>query len=146
MGRVLKKRRQVGASTIDAPRNFKVHQTSNIYALFGAHPRTNTRHSRPKRRTNTVRNAPNQNSGLVLHRRYAGGHSTAKVFKGWVIKLAPGQTRLLEKQHPIKPIPSRRHHVGKPAVDVRINAAVQAQAALELTRGSDQPARETCMP
>ena len=82
----------------------------------------------------------------AVHHVKSGGHSTAKVFKGWLIELAPGETRLLEKQHPVKPITTRRYHAGNPALDVRINGAVQVQAAFELTLGSAQPGRETGVP
>lgn len=82
----------------------------------------------------------------AVHPVKAGGHSTAKVFKDCLIELAPGATRLLEKQHPGKPITSRRYHAGNHAVDVRINGAVQAQAEFELTLGSAQPTRETRVP
>ena len=82
----------------------------------------------------------------AVHPAKAGRHSTAQVSKGWVTALAPGDTRPLEKPHPVKPIPTRRRPAGKPAVDARIDAAVQAQAALQLKSGNDRPARETRMP
>ena len=75
----------------------------------------------------------------AVHHVKAGGHTTAKVFKGWVIALAPGEARQLEKQHPIKPITTRRYHAGTHSVDVRINGVVQAQAAFELQLGDAQP-------
>ena len=68
----------------------------------------------------------------AVHHVKAGGHTTAKVFKGWVMDLAPGAHRALEKQHAIRPITTRRYHAGAHAVDVRINGVVQAQAAFEL--------------
>ena len=74
-----------------------------------------------------------------MHHVKSGGHSTAKVFKGWLIELAPGETRLLEKQHPVKPITTRRYHAGTHSVDVRINGVVQAQAAFELQLDDAQP-------
>lgn len=68
----------------------------------------------------------------AVHHVKAAGHSTAKVFKGWVLDLAPGETRTFEKSHAIKPITTRRYHAGTHVVDVRINGVVQAQAAFEL--------------
>ena len=68
----------------------------------------------------------------AVHHVKAGGHTTAKVFKGWVITLAPGEARLLDKNHPIKPITTRRYHAGTHAVDVRINGVAQALATFEL--------------
>jgi len=77
----------------------------------------------------------------AVHHVKAAGHSTVKVFKGWVIELAPGETRLLEKKHAIKPITTRRYHAGTHAVDVRINGAVQARAGFELQLDGAQHSR-----
>lgn len=68
----------------------------------------------------------------AVHHVKAAGHRTAKVFKGWVIDLAPGEHRLLEKRHPLRAITTRRYHAGAHAVDVRINGVVAAHAEFEL--------------
>ena len=68
----------------------------------------------------------------AVHHVKAGGHTTPKVFKGWVIELAPGAHRQLVKRHAIKVITTRRYHPGAHAVDVRINGQVLAEAGFML--------------
>jgi len=68
----------------------------------------------------------------AVHHVKAGGHTTPKVFKGWVIDLAPGERRQLVKRHALKPITTRRYHPGAHAVDVRINGQVLAKAGFTL--------------
>ena len=68
----------------------------------------------------------------AVHHVKAGGHTTPKVFKGWVIDLAPGERRQLVKRHAMKPVPTRRYHPGAHAVDVRINGQVLAEAGFML--------------
>ena len=75
----------------------------------------------------------------AVHHVKAGGHTTPKVFKGWVIELAAGESRTLQKQHSMKAITTRRYHPGAHAVDVRINGQVLAQAGFELA--VDNPPR-----
>ncbi len=55
-----------------------------------------------------------------------------KVFKGWVIDLAPGEQRTLAKQHSLKQVTTRRYHAGAHALDVRINGQVMAHAGFTL--------------
>jgi len=62
----------------------------------------------------------------------AAGHTTPKVFKGWVIDLAPGERRTLVKRHALKRITTRTYHPGAHAVDVRINGQVLAEAGFNL--------------
>ena len=68
----------------------------------------------------------------AVHHVKAGGHTTPKVFKGWVIDLAPGALRQLVKRHAIKVITTRRYHPGAHAVDVRINGQVLAESGFML--------------
>ncbi len=68
----------------------------------------------------------------AVHHVKAGGHTTAKVFKGWVIDLAPGESRQLLKRHSMKAITTRRYHPGAHALDVRINGRVVAEAGFLL--------------
>jgi 3-methyladenine DNA glycosylase AlkC len=69
----------------------------------------------------------------AVHHVKAAGHTTPKVFKGWVIDLAPGERRRLTKRHALKPVTTRRYHPGAHAVDVRINGQVLAEAAFVLS-------------
>ena len=68
----------------------------------------------------------------AVHHVKAGGHTSAKVFKGWVVELAAGQSRQLVKRHSMKAISTRRYHAGAHALDVRINGQVMAEAGFLL--------------
>ena len=68
----------------------------------------------------------------AVHHVKAGGHTTPKVFKGWVVTLAPGESRQLVKRHSLKAITTRRYHPGAHALDLRINGQVVAEASFEL--------------
>lgn len=68
----------------------------------------------------------------AVHHVKAGGHTTPKVFKGWVVELAAGESRQLVKRHSMKAITTRRYHPGAHAVDVRINGQVVAEAGFLL--------------
>jgi 3-methyladenine DNA glycosylase AlkC len=69
----------------------------------------------------------------AVHHVKAAGHTSAKVFKGWVVDLAAGERRSLVKRHPLKRITTRRYHPGAHAVDIRINGQVLAQAGFALS-------------
>ncbi len=68
----------------------------------------------------------------AVHHVKAAGHSAAKVFKGWRIELAAGETRVLAKRHAVKPITTRTYHAGRHGVDLRINGRVEAAGAFDL--------------
>jgi 3-methyladenine DNA glycosylase AlkC len=68
----------------------------------------------------------------AVHHVKANGMLSPKVFKGWVIELAPREERLLEKRHSLKPVTTRRYHAGEHQVDVRINGQVVAKAVFDL--------------
>lgn len=68
----------------------------------------------------------------AVHHVKANGMLSPKVFKGWVIELAPREERLLEKRHSLKPVTTRRYHAGEHQVDVRINGQVVAEAVFDL--------------
>jgi 3-methyladenine DNA glycosylase AlkC len=68
----------------------------------------------------------------AVHHVKASGATSAKVFKGWTIDLAPGATLTLTKRHALRPITTRTYHAGRHEVDVRINGAVCAQAFFDL--------------
>ena len=84
----------------------------------------------------TLRSASAQPQALLIdyavHHVKAKGGSSAKVFKGWTLTLAPGESRRLEKSHSMREITTRRYHAGKHLVDVRINGQVAAEAAFSL--------------
>lgn len=69
----------------------------------------------------------------AVHHVKAGGHTTPKVFKGWVVDLAPGEARQFVKRHSLKPVTTRRYHPGAHAVDLRINGQVLAESGFDLT-------------
>jgi 3-methyladenine DNA glycosylase AlkC len=68
----------------------------------------------------------------AVHHVKANGTLSPKVFKGWVIELAPREQRVLDKRHSLKPVTTRRYHPGQHRVDVRINGQVVAEAAFDL--------------
>lgn len=69
----------------------------------------------------------------AVHHVKAAGHTTPKVFKGWVLDLAPGAQRQLVKRHALKAVTTRRYHPGAHAVDLRINGRVLAEAGFDLS-------------
>ena len=69
----------------------------------------------------------------AVHHVKADGRTTPKVFKGWTIELAARGHRLLNKQHSMRAVSTRRHHPGRHEVDVRINGEVRARACFELS-------------
>jgi 3-methyladenine DNA glycosylase AlkC len=81
----------------------------------------------------TARTAQRLAIDYAVHHVKAAGHTTPKVFKGWVLDLAPGERRQLVKRHAMKVITTRRYHPGAHAVDVRINGQVLAEAGFGLT-------------
>ncbi len=68
----------------------------------------------------------------AVHHVKANGGTSPKVFKGWSVTLAPGETRALEKRHAVKPITTRTYHAGRHVVDVRINGKVCAEGYFNL--------------
>jgi 3-methyladenine DNA glycosylase AlkC len=68
----------------------------------------------------------------AVHHVKANGSTTAKVFKGWSLTLAPGEARRLSKSHSLRAVTTRRYHAGRHAVDVRINGLAVAQAGFSL--------------
>ena len=68
----------------------------------------------------------------VVHHVKASGGSSPKVFKGWRLSLAPGETRTFVKRHAVRPITTRRYHAGRHVVEVQINGRALAQAAFML--------------
>jgi len=68
----------------------------------------------------------------VVHHIKANGGSSPKVFKGWSLSLAPGETRRLEKTHSLRPITTRRYYPGLHRVELQVNGSVVAEATFTL--------------
>ncbi|HSI57065.1 MAG TPA: DNA alkylation repair protein, partial [Ideonella sp.] len=68
----------------------------------------------------------------AVHHVKANGSTSPKVFKGWSLSLAPGETRELRKQHSLRPITTRRYFPGWHQVDVMINGKRWAEAGFTL--------------
>lgn len=68
----------------------------------------------------------------LVHHVRANGDTSAKVFKGWTLDLAPGETRRLGKKHSLRPITTRRYYPGKHRVELQVNGSVVAEAAFTL--------------
>lgn len=69
----------------------------------------------------------------AVHHVKASGATSAKVFKGWTLQLAPGEARTLVKQHSMRPVTTRRYHAGRHEVDLRVNGQVLARAFFQLS-------------
>ncbi|MGQ3058877.1 MAG: DNA alkylation repair protein, partial [Nevskia sp.] len=68
----------------------------------------------------------------AVHHVRANGSTSPKVFKGWKLTLAPGETRTLDKRHSLKPVTTRTLYPGSHTVDVRVNGVALAAAHFEL--------------
>jgi 3-methyladenine DNA glycosylase AlkC len=68
----------------------------------------------------------------VVHHVKADGSTSPKVFKGWALTLGPGEARLLEKSHAVRPITTRRYHPGRHRVELQINGRTVAESSFEL--------------
>ncbi len=68
----------------------------------------------------------------AVHHVKANGERTPKVFKGWTLTLAAGETRTLAKRHSMREVTTRRYHAGRHALDLRINGQVVAEAEFDL--------------
>jgi len=80
----------------------------------------------------TARRAQKLAIDYAVHHVKADGRASAKVFKGWMVELAPGETRELVKRHSMRPVTTRRYHAGRHLVDLRINGEVRAEGAFDL--------------
>jgi 3-methyladenine DNA glycosylase AlkC len=68
----------------------------------------------------------------AVHHVKADGGTSAKVFKGWSLDLAPGEVRVLVKRHAVRPVTTRRYHAGTHRVELLVNGRVVAGGAFEL--------------
>lgn len=69
----------------------------------------------------------------AVHHVRANGGVSPKVFKGWKLKLAPGEERVLTKRHSLKPVTTRTLYPGRHVVEVRVNGLTLAEASFLLS-------------
>jgi len=69
----------------------------------------------------------------LVHFLKANGSTSAKVFKWTKLTLAPGESRVLSRSHPIRPITTRRYYSGVQRLSLRINGRDFGDAEFELT-------------
>jgi 3-methyladenine DNA glycosylase AlkC len=69
----------------------------------------------------------------AVHHVKAHGGTSAKVFKGWKLIVAPEESRTVTRQHSFKAVTTRRYHAGRHMVDVVINGAVAASSGVDLS-------------
>jgi 3-methyladenine DNA glycosylase AlkC len=69
----------------------------------------------------------------AVHHVKADGRTSPKVFKGWKLELAPGETRTLTKTHSFAPVTTRRYHAGEHPVELSINGRPAARGAVHLS-------------
>ncbi|MBL0937845.1 MAG: DNA alkylation repair protein [Gemmatimonadaceae bacterium] len=69
----------------------------------------------------------------VVHHVKANGETSPKVFKGWQVTLAPGESRTLIKRHAVRPITTRRYYSGKHGLAIQVNGTVHADASFMLS-------------
>jgi len=80
----------------------------------------------------TARSAQALAIDYAVHHVKADGRTSPKVFKGWQVTLAPRETRVLVKQHAVRPITTRTYHPGRHRVVVQVNGQPVAEAAFML--------------
>lgn len=80
----------------------------------------------------TARHAQALVLDYALHHVKADGGSTAKVFKGWQLSLAPDATVTLARRHSMRVVTTRRYHPGRHQIDLLANGQVVATAAFVL--------------
>lgn len=68
----------------------------------------------------------------VVHHVKANGTTSPKVFKGWQLTLAPRESRVLAKNHSLRPITTRVYYPGEHRIDVQANGRTIASATFML--------------
>lgn len=68
----------------------------------------------------------------VVHHVKANGGTSPKVFKGWTLALAPGETRQLSRSHSLRPVTTRRYYPGLHRIELKANGTVVAEACFTL--------------
>ncbi|MFM1871314.1 MAG: hypothetical protein RL398_736 [Planctomycetota bacterium] len=66
----------------------------------------------------------------VVHRLLADGSTRQKIWKGWKLTLAPGESRTLQKQHSLKPTTVRRNFAGRHRFELVINGEIAVADAV----------------
>ncbi len=82
--------------------------------------------------TSTARAPQDLVVDYVVHHVRANGGTSPKVFKGWKLTLAPGETRPLARRHSLRPVTTRTLYPGTHRVEVLVNGAAVAAASFEL--------------
>ncbi len=82
--------------------------------------------------TSTARASQNLVVDYVVHHMRANGGTSPKVFKGWKLALAPGETRALAKRHSLRPVTTRTLYPGLHRMEVLVNGSAVAAAAFDL--------------
>ncbi|MDM7951245.1 DNA alkylation repair protein [Hydrogenophaga sp.] len=72
----------------------------------------------------------------AVHHVRAGGKTSAKVFKGWKVNLAPGEALSLSKRHPFREVTTRRLYPGVHRIELLVNGERQACATVDLHPGA----------
>ncbi len=68
----------------------------------------------------------------VVRRMRPEGGSTAKTWKGWRLRLEPGERRTLTKRHSLRPVTTRRDRPGEHRIELLVNGRVAAVGSFEL--------------
>lgn len=68
----------------------------------------------------------------AVHHLKADGSLSPKVFKGWNLTLAGGETRRLARRHSMRPVTTRQYRPGRHVLDLRVNGQVLAVAEFAL--------------
>jgi 3-methyladenine DNA glycosylase AlkC len=86
----------------------------------------------------SLRSASSRPQALLIdyavHHVKADGSTRPKVFKGWKLTLAAGESRALLRRHSFKAVTTRAYHPGLHAIEVSINGRVAASASVNLAR------------
>lgn len=83
--------------------------------------------------TSTARTPQELVVDYVVHHVKANGETSPKVFKGWRLTLAPGETRVLTRKHNVKPITTRRYYAGRHEIALQINGKDVARDVFTLS-------------
>ncbi|MGI9216249.1 MAG: DNA alkylation repair protein, partial [Hydrogenophaga sp.] len=82
--------------------------------------------------TSTARAPQDLVVDYAVHHVRANGGTSPKVFKGWKLTLAPGETRALAKCHSLRPVTTRTLYPGTHQVGLLVNGVAVAAGAFEL--------------
>lgn len=82
--------------------------------------------------TSTARAPQDLVVDYAVHHVRANGGTSPKVFKGWKLTLAPGETRALAKRHSLRPVTTRTLYPGTHQVGLLVNGVAVAAGAFEL--------------